>query len=175
MRINLKKYYLRNLIKNIAIAVVSMIVLLLMIVAMRQSDFSKINKYDKKDKTPRVISYQKKPSMHGLIPPISINTDSSLANLGNFVFNVAGDKKLIANISLKYNSNATSWFNKDDIEDEILKKNTIIRDAIIDTMIGHNNASANSKQMRKDLKENINKTLSNGKIQEVYFNEFILQ
>ena len=67
---------------------------------------------------------------------------------------------------------------KDDFEkykEEILKKSVILRDAAINTMLGNSVATANSKKMRKALKDTLNEQLSDSEIEEVYFNQFIIQ
>ncbi|QOY53653.1 flagellar basal body-associated FliL family protein [Candidatus Sulfurimonas marisnigri] len=179
MKININAITLRNFVKKTIFAVISLIILLLIIIGVRQSDFTNIKKYDSDDKSPREVVYNpNKITLNYYTTKVTLNNENSLANLGDFVFNVAGDRKLIANISLKYKSNNTSenWIQSDNnAGEEIVKKSVVLRDAIINTMIGNHNATVNSKKMRNDLKENINKNLSSGEIEEVYFNSFILQ
>ena len=179
MRININKRKLRIFIKKAIFSISLLIMLLLIIIGMKQSDFSNIKKYNKDDKAFKEVDYNpKKLTIKYYNTKITINEENSLANLGDFVFNVAGDKKLIANISLKFKSykKDQSWIIGDDsIKNEILFKNAVLRDAIIDTMIGSSNATINNKRMREEIKNSINKKLSKGQIEDVYFNEFILQ
>ena len=169
----------RKIIKKAILIVVSLIVLLLVILGLQTSKFGDIKKYDSK-KSPRetvskIIRSSTK-SSSGMQVTIESN---NIANLGDFVFNISGDRKLIANISLKYKSKKEdgSWFNNNnnEIEKEILKKSVILRDSTIDTMLGSSISTANSEKMRKTVKETLNKNLSNGEVEEVYFNQFIIQ
>lgn len=179
MKINFNTTDIRNLVKKMILSIISLIMLLLVIIGIRQSDFTKIKKYDNNDKSPREAIYNpNKITFNYYTTKVTLNDENSLANLGDFVFNVAEERKLIANISLKYKqkNKIEEWIKSDsDIREEIIKKSVILRDAIINTMIGSTNATINSKKMRNDLKENINKILSSGEIEEVYFNSFILQ
>jgi len=167
-----------KIIKNAIAAVVSLIVILLLILGILSSDFTKLQKYNVADKSPRESAYNR-----AILPglsngmKVSISSDSK-ANLGDFVFNISGDKKLIANISVKYKpvENDDSWFSdSDEIKHEIIKKGVILRDATINTMLGYSTASANNEKMREKLKETLNKTLTTCEIEEVYFNQFIIQ
>jgi len=166
-----------KIIKNASLIVLALIVILLLILGIKSSKFGKIKKYDIEDESPReMMSHYRHPSnkSNGMQVTIRSNTE---ANLGDFTFNISGDRKLVANISLKYKPNREddSWFNnKDSIKKEILKKSVILRDAAINTMLGHS-ANVDSEQMRKALKNTLNKNLSSGKIEEVYFNQFIIQ
>lgn len=169
----------REIIKKASIFILSLIVILLLILGVQTSKFSDIKKYDSQDKSPRDIMAQAKRSSirsNGL--EVTIKSDT-IANLGDFTFNIADDKKLVANISLKYKANDedSSWFgdNNDKIKNEILKKSVILRDAAINTMLGSSTADVNSEKMRKTLKETLNKNLSSGEVEEVYFNQFIIQ
>ncbi|MCF6340466.1 MAG: flagellar basal body-associated FliL family protein [Sulfurimonas sp.] len=163
-----------QIIKTVSTIVFSIIVLLLLALGVKNSDFGNIKKYDNSGKSPRDM-ITKSISSSGM--QVSITNDE-IANLGDFIFNIAGDRKLIANISLKYKSNTkdNSWFgSKDDIKKEILKKSVILRDSTINTMLGNPIATANSEKMRKELSDTLNKNLSTGKVIEVYFNKFIIQ
>ena len=151
------------------------------ILGIQQSDFSNIKKYDKNDKSPReqMMSPVKKQMAAGRRHDRSVKiTGNNMASLGDFNFNVAGGKTLIANISLKYKSTQkdSGWFSsKETIENEIMQKSIFLRDAAINTMIGNDRATIDSKRLRKDLKKNLNEALRCGEVEEVYFNKFILQ
>lgn len=167
-----------KIIKNAIIIVLSLIVILLLVLGVLNSEFTKLKKYDVDGKSPRESAYNRtilSSLSNGM--KVSLISDNR-ANLGDFVFNISGDKKLIANISIKYKpvKDESSWFsNSDEIKQEILKKGVILRDATIDTMLGYSTASANNEKMREKLKETLNKNLSSCEIEEVYFNEFIIQ
>lgn len=163
-----------QIIKTTSTIIFSIIVLLLLVLGIKNSDFGNIKKYDSGGKSPREMM-TKFINSSGM--EVSITNDE-VANLGDFVFNIAGDRKLIANISLKYKSTVenNSWFkSKDDIKKEIMKKSVILRDATIHTMLGSPIATANSEKMREELRDTLNSNLSTGEVIEVYFNKFIIQ
>lgn len=178
---------LRHIVKQLITGIVVVIFLLLTAIGVISSDFNKIKKFDASDNKNKTEASHKKEAMNAKVKhqfhraksmKIELNRDNSIANLGEFTFNISEDKKLIANISIKYKAKKSSWFsfvNDKNIKEELLKKSVILRDATIDTMIGNANANANSKQMRADLKNNINEVLVEGEIEEVYFNKFIIQ
>jgi len=100
---------------------------------------------------------------------------STMVNLGDFTINIAGDKKLILNISLKYkNKNKDSWLSTGGAKNEILSKGDILRDAVIHTFSNSNSARVTNSRMKKELVKNINAYLSEGEIEEVYFNRFLI-
>ena len=164
----------KEILKRAALGVTSLIVVLLLILGIKNSDFGKIAKYNKQDSKSGRDMKTRFISSSGM----KVTVTNDIANLGDFTFNIAGDRKLIANISLKYKSKDgdESWFsNGDKSKKEILKKSVILRDAAINTMLGNSVATANSKKMRKALKDTLNEQLSDGEIEEVYFNQFIIQ
>lgn len=174
MRINRRK-----IIKNAVLAVFSLIIILILILGMLNSNFSNIKKYDKEDSVSKSSEYSKKASFYneGANMQVVIERDG-VANLGDFVFSISADKKLIANISFTYvsNKNDNSWFDGDaKIRDEIVKKGTILRDATIDAMLTNPSVAANDEEMRETIRKSLNKNLHNGKAEEIYFNKFIIQ
>ena len=168
----------KKIIKIMLTIILLLIGLLIIIIGIQQSDFSKIKKYDQKSSggfAGLAASRDSDKTRHDR--SVRIQGDN-MATLGDFNFNIAGDKTLIANITLKYKANEdrASWFeSKKDIEAEILKKSILLRDAAINTMIGNDRASIDSKRLRRELKKNINKNLSCGEVEEVYFNKFLIQ
>lgn len=174
MRINRRK-----IIKNAVLAVFSLIIILLLILGMLNSNFTNIKKYDKDDTNSRMSDSSKKASFYDQSSnmQVVIETDG-VANLGDFVFSISTQKKLIANISFTYKSNKkdASWFDSDaKIKDEIVKKGTILRDATINTLLLNSSVAADNEEMREAIKESLNKNLSSGKVEEIYFNKFIIQ
>ena len=98
-----------------------------------------------------------------------------MANLGDFTINIADGKKLIANISLKYKDHKeSSWLSGSATEAEILKNGPVLRSAVVSAISG-SNATMHNNKMKKNIKDSLNKYLSNGEIEEVYFNKFIIQ
>lgn len=178
MKIDLKNIDKRDIIKKAIIVVGSLIGLLLMTIGVLTSDFNKIKKFDKKDKSARQLISSKLQYNQMHKTDIEIDSNNNTAHLGDFTFNVGEKNILIANISLKFKSNKNNkqWIGDgDDIEQEIVKKSTILKDAVIDTMIGNQYTSADSQGMKREIKRNINTKLSSGEVEEVYFNKFIFQ
>jgi len=162
-----------QILKTASLSIFSIIVVLLLILGVKNSSFGTIKKYDSGGNSKRDILK----SLSSTSMKVTITNDE-LANLGEFVFNISEDRKLIANISLRYKANYddNSWFSSnDELKREIVIKSVILRDATIDIMLGSSLAAANSNKMRKELRDALNKNLSNGKVQEVYFNKFIIQ
>ena len=170
-----------KIVKTLIIFVSGAIILLLLAYGISQSDFSKIKKYDETDNS----SPRSRMNVHSELKDniakerrystkIKIK-EGDMASLGDFTINISGGQILTTNISLKYkNKKSNSFLNMDSVEDEILKKGTILRNSVI-TIISHNkNATVANEKMKKELVENMNNYLSNGKIEEVYFNRFII-
>jgi len=169
----------RKLIKIMSAAILILLGILVLIMGIQESEFGNIKKYDKKsgDKSfsNMVAPGRTDRSRHDQSVKLEGN---SRANLGDFNFNIAGDKTLVANISLKYKSTKEEkdWFgDSNDIEDEIIKKSVLLRDATINTMIGNKRATINSEKIRRELKKSINENLTCGEVEEVYFNKFLIQ
>ena len=98
-----------------------------------------------------------------------------MANLGDFSMNVNGGKILTANISLKYKDKpSSSFFSSNDTKAEIIQKGAILRSAVINAIHG-SHTTANSDKIKDEIKHNLNQHLSEGEVEEVYFNKFIIQ
>lgn len=170
----------RKILINASYGVAALIMILLLILGVQNSDFTKLQKYDIEGKTPREsISGNRAAAISVLRNSMQVTVGKdNQANLGDFVFNISGDRKLIANISMKYKSSGKRayWFSdKNDMKEEILKKSVILRDSAINTMLGYSMANANNEVMRKALRETLNENLEYSEIEEVYFNQFIIQ
>lgn len=167
-----------KILKNTIIIIISLIVILSLVLGVLNSDFSKLKKYDIKTTTSKVNFFERDASS-SLNSAMQVSVISATeANLGDFVFNISGNEKLIANISIKYKpiNETDSWFeSSSNAKDEILKKGVILRDATIDAMLGYSAANANSEKMRKKIKDRLNDNLSKLEVEEVYFNQYIVQ
>jgi len=167
----------KKLIKIMTILIIFLFVAIVVILGLQQSDFGKIKKYDKSSSSGFASLASKGTDKTRHDRSVSIQKNN-VASLGDFNFNIAGGKTLIANISLKYKSTNKSdelFSSEDSIEDEIMAKSVFLRDAAINTMIGNTRATADSKRVRKELKKNLNESLRCGEVEEVYFNKFIIQ
>lgn len=173
MKTNTKK-----VLKIIMLLILFILVIYGIFIGLRSSDFTNLKKYNTNGKSPREMMSEFIHSDNGnnYSTRVTIQNDT-VANLGDFEFNIAGDKKLVANISLKYYQyNEENSFNDDNsIKKEILNKAVILRDTAINTMLGSTKARADNDRMREDLKNAINKNLKNGQVKEIYFNKFIIQ
>jgi flagellar basal body-associated protein FliL len=168
----------KKTVKTITILILVILVCYGIFIGLRNSDFANLKKYDTHGKSPREMmsEFLSSDNSDNYSTRVTIKSDT-VANLGDFEFNIAGNKKLVANISLKYYPyNKESSFNDDgSIKKEILEKAVILRDTAINTMLGSTRARANNEMMREDLRNAINQKLSNGQVKEVYFNKFIIQ
>lgn len=168
------KKYIRPLISILT----AITVVLLLAYGVTQSDFSNLQKYDSKggsNKMHSTVDFKDNIAI-GMNYKTEVTIENSgMANLGDFTINIAGDRKLITNISLMYEKNkSTGWMSDSDIEDEILCKGDILRDSVIKNISGQHVNMQNNK-IKRLLKKNINRNLSDGKVVEVYFNTFIVQ
>lgn len=164
--------------------IATLIVAMLLIYGASKSDFSKIQKYDEKDNSiSDVRSRMKGPSEQKekiakeryYTTKVKIK-EGSMANLGDFTVNISGDRQLITNISLKFKEKTSnSWLSGGSVEEEIIVKGDMLRSAVIHTISGSENATVSNNRMKKELVNNINNYLSDGEVEEVYFNRFIIQ
>ncbi len=107
--------------------------------------------------------------------PIIDWKNKTMVRLGDFTTNTMGEDNkrrfLKTKISVKTDSHATSK--------EIVKSQIIIRDAVITVLGSRSFDQISSDKGKLELKErignDINKVLRNGKVEEVYFTEFIVQ
>lgn len=169
---------MKKTIKRTIILILLVLLVYGVFVGLRNSDFANIKKYNAHGKSPREImsEFLNSGDSDYYNTKVTIKSDS-VANLGDFEFNIANDKKLVANISLRYYSytSENSFSNENSIKKEILNKAVILRDTAINTMLGSTKARADNERMREDLKNALNKKLKNGQVKEIYFNKFIIQ
>ncbi|MCK9492334.1 MAG: flagellar basal body-associated FliL family protein [Sulfurimonas sp.] len=175
---------LQKIITIIIWLVIASLLILLIIYGVSTSDFKNLKKYENEDYgISNVRDKMQNPSKKKqefakerfYTNRVTIKS-STMANLGDFTVNIAGDKKLILNISLKYkNKDGNSWLSTNGVKNEILVKGDVLRDAVIHTFSNSNSARATNNKMKKELVQNINAYLSEGEIEEVYFNRFLIQ
>ena len=133
------------------------------------SDFSKIKKYDGnareefKAKIAKELYYSTK---------VRIQSDGML-HLGHFEINIASNKTLIANISLKYTVPDDTWKNSK-AKNEILKNGPVIRNMIIETILNKKAKDILNYRVKNEIISNINPYLTHTKIEAIYFNEFVV-
>ncbi|MDA3909245.1 MAG: flagellar basal body-associated FliL family protein [Sulfurimonas sp.] len=164
--------------------IVALIVVLILAYGVSKSDFNNLKKYDEQDNSisdirsrMQIPSEQKKQiaKERYYTTKVSIK-EGSMASLGDFTMNIAGGRKLTANISLKFKEKkGNSWLSGNRVEDEIVAKGDVLRNAVINTISGNKNVSVANNHMKKELVKNINNYLADGEVEEVYFNRFIVQ
>jgi len=97
--------------------------------------------------------------------------ENNVYNIGNYEVNLNSDKLLIIDLSIQ--SEKDSYKN-------ILEHNIVIQNAVLDAFSNYETTYSaitpqGKKHIKKHIKDNINKTLSDAPIKEVYFNKFIIQ
>lgn len=161
--------YIRMLITIISVS----LVILILIYGASQSDYSNLKKNDANSGFGAGSEFKEKAARNAHSNhQVTIESDN-MANLGDIVVNIAGNKKLITNISLAFEKKH-KWKSDSEVEKEILGKGVILRNAVITNVSGQH-ISANNNKIKRIVKESLNKKLSDGEVVEVYFNTFIIQ
>ena len=170
--------------KIIILLIITTTIILLLAYGVSKSSFNNLKKYDEKDTSmvdARNAMQNPSKEKRQLAEERYYTTTvkirkGDMANLGDFTMNIHGDKKLTANISLKYKNNkGNNWLIDQSVEDEIVEKADVLRSAVVSTISGRKNTRVSNDKMKKELIKNMNKYLSEGEIEEVYFNRFIIQ
>ena len=158
---------MQNKTKKMIITIIILIISIIIVVTISKSDFSNLKKYDKKDSFDGTSSFKNKMSSNRYYSKeVTILSDTE-ANLGDFTVNIANNKKLISNISIKLKKNKNSdWFSDNSLEEEIIKKGVILRHTVIKNLTGKN-INTNSKRIKKILKKKLNARITDGSIEEV--------
>jgi len=166
-----------KLLKNIGFGLGTIIFLLGIAYGIGQSDFTKIKKYDENKAAIRSdMSISKSKQKFAKSRRYSNEVEvfsNGMVSLGDFIINIADSRKLVANISVKY-SNDEKWYDLSHESDEMQEKSIVLRNAVINALYGVT-AETNSDKIKDKIKHNLNGYLSTGKVEEVYFNKFIIQ
>ena len=170
MQINLD----RTIITKAILAIVASILLLSLVLMVQNFDSSTFKVFEFKNKsTPK-----KSPNDNDSKCLQATVTSESVVNLGDFLFVLENNRKLAVNISFKYkeiSKNSNDFFDtQDNITKEIEAKNSILRDKIISVMLDSAIPSDDNKEMKKVITKTLNKNLTTVKVEEIYFNKFIL-
>ena len=165
-----------KVIRTLISVVVALIVILLLIYGVSTSEFTNIKKYDQEDDVRTMLnkklSDKKQPSYK---TEVKIQ-HGNMANLGDFTLTLSNNKQLITNISLKFkDKKSDSWFGGSLAEDEIIKRGDILRSAVIHTLSDDPSINMSNKNMKRNLTNELNNYLSDGEIEEIYFNKFIIK
>jgi len=170
----------KKLINIIVTVIIVLVILLVGAYGVMTSDFSKIKKYDEPDSTRTVrsntpISKERKALAKQRYYTTKVqSTGDGIMSLGDFTMNLSNDRILTTNISLKYKDNDDSWLSSGKTKKEMLQKSVVLRNSVIDAMYT-SEARTNNKRIKEAIRKDLNKHLSNGEVQEVYFNKFIIQ
>ncbi len=172
---------LEKSIKILIFLVSGAIVLLLLAYGISQSDFSKIKKYDEVDSSnPRARMNKHSDLKEHIAKERRYSTkvrikDGSMASLGDFTISISGGKILTTNISLKYkNKKSNSFLNRKSVEKEIVEKGDILRNSVINVISHNKNTNVANNRMKNEIVKNINNYLSDGEVEDIYFNKFIV-
>lgn len=175
---------LHKVIKITTIIISIIIVVLVLAYGVSKSDFNNLKKYDEKDDS---ISQIRDNMLAPSKEKIAISKEryytttvkikkGNMANLGDFTMNISGNRKLTTNISLKFKEKkGYSWLSGDSIEDEILDKAAVLRNVVINVISNNENARVTNKKMKEEIVKSLNKYLTDGEIEEIYYNSFIIQ
>jgi flagellar FliL protein len=175
---------INKVIKIFTIVTITIIVVLLLAYGVSQSNFNNLKKYDEKDNDLNSVRAQMlTPSKEKIaIAEERFYTTNvkikkgDMASLGDFTMNISGNRKLTTNISLKFKEKkGINWFGGDSVEDEILDKGVVLRNAVINVISNNENARITNKKMKKEIVNSLNQYLSDGEIEEIYYNNFIIQ
>ena len=166
---------LHKIIKRVIYAILVLLALALIAYGVSKSNFTNIKKYDEKDKSPTTMTAlkQKIAQKRHYSKKVEVIGDG-MANLGDFHMNINGGKILTTNISLKYNNHDNGIFTLDKTKSEITQKGVILRNAVINAVHNSKYVNMQNNRIKTDIKNNLNKHLSNGQVEDIYFNKFII-
>ena len=158
-------------IKNIVYFIlISMVIIMITIYGYITSDFSKIKKFTGTSTHTNLKTKIAKKRYYST--DVNIENDGVL-HLGDFEINIASDKKLVANISLKYTIPKDVWQNSK-AKNEMLDNGPVIRNIIIETILNKESNNIINYRVKNEIINNINPFLTHTKIEAIYFNEFIV-
>ena len=170
----------KKLINIIITIIVFLLIILVGAYGVITSDFSKIKKYDEPDssRTKRSnapISKEKKALAKQRYYTTKVeSTGEGMMSLGDFTMNLSNNRILTTNISLKYRDKDDSWLSSGKTKKEMLQKSVVLRNSVINAMYS-SEARSNNEKIKEAIREDLNRHLSNGEVEEIYFNKFIIQ
>ena len=161
---------MNNKIKNTIITLLIFgILLALVIYAFKTSDFSNLDKVRDGMDTKLKAKIAKKRYYN---TDVKVK-DNGLLNLGDFEINIGHGQKLITNISAKYHK-PDGWGMSTGIDNELLSKGSIIRNAVIEAIMNKKESDVRSYRVKTEIIDNINSTLSSTRVEKIYFNKLII-
>ncbi|MEA1891815.1 MAG: flagellar basal body-associated FliL family protein [Campylobacterota bacterium] len=165
----------RKIIKILIYIVISLIVILLLAYGVSESDFNNLKKYDQKDSIRTTLQKSSQKKERTYTTEVEIQ-GAGMASLGDFTLSISNNRQVHANISLKYeDKKERSWIGTSSIEQEIIDKGNVLRGSVIRTIANSNNANISNNAMKKRLIKNLNNNLSDAKIENIYFNKFVIE
>lgn len=161
-------------IKRAISATIALIIVLSLVLIVQISSSSYLKMFDFKDKSAPKKFLNK---IDNKCQEAMVASDS-IVNLGDFLFVLAENRKLAVNISFKYKKIGKNsddvFFAQENIEEEVTAKSSILRDRILSVMLGSPMPTIDNKEMTQAMRDTLNDNLSTIKVEEIYFNKFIL-
>ncbi len=107
--------------------------------------------------------------------PIIEFKNRTMVHLGDFTTNIVKDGKSTKFLKTKVSVRTEH----EDVSEEIKKRNVVIRDSVIKALSSKQFAEVATERGKLNLKEEVGETINNllseGKVEEVFFTEFIVQ
>lgn len=158
----------RDILKTIIVIILALLMVLALVYYALQSDFAKLNQrsggsadgYKMKTKFYKEYYYSTK-----------FKTDinnKNVVSLGHFAINIKGtdNSKLIIKVVIK---------TKDGSVDSIMGNQSVIRNDVIDSVANIRASSINPQRVSEEIKKGLNYRFRGRAIEDVYFDEFIVQ
>ena len=160
---------IREILNAFVITVLTILTILILIHFSLESDFAKVNQkngkgsdagYKMKTKYYKEFYYSTKFKKN--------ENNENVLSLGYFTVNINNTKhnKLIIKVSIKTKKEAI---------DGLIDNQSVIRSDVINSVINIDSSNINPKRVSAEIKKGLNNRLKNETIQEVYFEEFIVQ
>ncbi len=96
-------------------------------------------------------------------------SNENMVSLGHFTVNINDNmrhSKLLIKVSIEAD---------DDAIDEIMKRQSVIRNDVIDSIFDMKSSGINQERLSIEIKKNLNKRLEGDVVKNVYFEKFIVQ
>lgn len=96
-------------------------------------------------------------------------SNENMVSLGHFTVNINDNmrhSKLLVKVSIEA---------EDDAIDEIMKRQSVIRNDVIDSILDIKSSGVDQERLSIEIKKNLNKRLKGDVVKNVYFEKFIVQ
>jgi len=161
--------HIREVLKNLIFIILSILAILILAHFSLESDFAKVNQKNGKgsDAGYRMKTKYYKEFYYSTKFKENINNENILS-LGYFTVNINNTKhnKLIIKVSIKTKKEAI---------DSIMDNQSVIRNDVINSVVNIDSSNINPKRVSAEIKKGLNNRLKNETVEDVYFEEFIVQ